>query len=92
MAEHLGVRYRYTDVAESERVDRELLICEDLAVMPVEWVEQLHQAASNVSAKQILKLVEQIPPSQAKLADAIVQLVSNFQFESLITLTHQSRI
>jgi PAS domain S-box-containing protein len=90
MAEHLGVRYRCTDVTKRQQVDRELLTRADFAVMPVEWIEQLHQAASNVSAKQILKLVEQIPSSQAKLADAIAQLVRNFQFEHLIELTQRS--
>jgi PAS domain S-box-containing protein len=58
-----------------------------LAAMPVEWVEQLHQAAMRVNAKQILKLIEQIPDGNASFTNALTEMANNFAFEEIIALT-----
>ncbi len=93
MAEHLGVRYLYAEaVGSTESVAmRETsplrLTQSDLAVMPAEWVEQVHQAATRVNAKLILQLIGQIPPSSSHLANALSHLVNNFCFEEIVTLT-----
>jgi signal transduction histidine kinase/DNA-binding response OmpR family regulator len=101
MAQQLGVRYRYgasqyrSEGEENSSVLSQLSrlqldeIAVALAAMPPEWVEQLHQAAIRVNAKQILLLVEQIPQSVPHLANALTYLVNNFRFEEIITLTQQ---
>jgi PAS domain S-box-containing protein len=91
MAEHLGVRYRYAEAIESqiaEQIPFCLTSC-DLANFPAEWVEQLYQAATNVNAKQIKDLLQQISPSQTDLAKAITHLVNNFQFDEVVRWTQQ---
>jgi hypothetical protein len=55
--------------------------------MPPDWVEELHQAAMRVHAKQILELITQIPQTNAPLADSLTHLVNNFRFEEIIALT-----
>jgi signal transduction histidine kinase/CheY-like chemotaxis protein len=93
MAEHLGVRYLYaeavgtTEAAEMRETSPVRLTQSDLAVMPAEWVEQVHQAATRVNAKLILQLIGQIPQSYSYLADALSHLVNNFCFEEIVTLT-----
>jgi hypothetical protein len=57
--------------------------------MPVDWLEQLHQAATKVNAKQILQLIEQIPLANVPLANSLTHLVDNFCFEEIVTLTQQ---
>jgi PAS domain S-box-containing protein len=97
MTEFLGVRYVYADTSlltthhslpESEETAF-ASITEQLAAMPSEWVEQLHQAATNVNAKLVHKLLEAIPEEHHPLATAIAQLVDDFCFEEIVELTQQ---
>lgn len=89
MAEHLGVRYC------SKAIERQTgavqipsrLTSLERDNLSTEWVEQLHQAATNVNAKQILKLIQQLSPSQAMLAKVLTQLVENFQFNKIVQWT-----
>ncbi len=65
------------------------LTASELSAMPTDWVEQLHQAATKVNAKLVLKLIEQIPESNTPLADTLTHLVNNFCFEEIVELTQQ---
>lgn len=58
-----------------------------LAQMPIDWLEQLHQAAIKVNAKQVHYWIEQMPLSNVPLANALSELVDNFCFEEIVTLT-----
>ncbi|HEY9643088.1 MAG TPA: PAS domain S-box protein [Coleofasciculaceae cyanobacterium] len=95
MAEYLGVQYLYAPSqsdtvpvppAPPAPIDRQAQTLQVLATMPSLWLEQLHQAATRVNAKQVLDLVEQIPPAHAALADALSQLVNEFCFEEILEL------
>lgn len=96
MAVYLGVRYLYGSPQFSGSVENSSVpqqstppdeLKEALAVMPVEWVEQLHQAATKVNSKQVLQLIEQMPSKNAPLANALSVMVDNFCFEEIVTLT-----
>ncbi|NJK52664.1 MAG: response regulator [Leptolyngbyaceae cyanobacterium SU_3_3] len=99
MAEHLGVCYIYADEIENRFGDAlsnltnaspsTLLTVADLEEMPIDWINQLHQAALRINAKQILKLIEQIPEPHDHLIAALTQLAEHFCFEEIITLTQQ---
>ncbi|GFE68801.1 DUF3365 domain-containing protein [Chroococcus sp. FPU101] len=91
MSVHLGIRYLYSTKQEFKKpvssAPKPPLTISDLSVMPADWVEQLQQAAARVNAKQILQLIEQIPPSHADLKDALTELTDQFCFEEIVTLT-----
>ena len=91
MAEHLGVRYEYADDQESRSLPAHLLRVADLSEMPIEWIEQLHHAAIRINAKQILKLIEQIPEPHDPLIKALTDLTERLCFEEIIALTEQSQ-
>ena len=55
--------------------------------MPTLWVEQLNYFASAADTEQILLLLEEIPEESSFLAEAIADLVVNFDFEQIIDLT-----
>ena len=55
--------------------------------MPIDWLEQLHQAAIKVNAKQIHYCIDQMPTANVPLANALSELVNNFCFEEIVTLT-----
>jgi signal transduction histidine kinase/DNA-binding response OmpR family regulator len=96
MAAHLGVRYRYaTESANTsdaqDQLQNKLLTPADLAVdlgmMPIEWIEQLHQATTRVNAKLILQLIDQIPSEHSHLIHTLTTLVNQFRFTDLMVLT-----
>ncbi len=93
IAEHLGVQYVY-EMAETrqpeanesaENLDKNL--DNDLSFMPVEWIAELHQAATEGFDDRVLQLVRQIPPDYSRLASALTHWATNFQFESITQLT-----
>ncbi|MGL5922107.1 DAHL domain-containing protein [Chroococcidiopsis sp.] len=88
MTEYLGVQYIYKEEEGRKALDSNRnLHASSLQVMPVEWIEQLRQAAICVNAKLLHQLIAQIPLSHASLAQSIAHLVNNFQFEEIVTLT-----
>ncbi len=60
---------------------------EALAEMPAEWVAKLHAAALSAREKEIWKLIEQIPPEKAALAEVLAQKVKDFRLDQIIELT-----
>jgi signal transduction histidine kinase len=64
------------------------LSTEMLTQMPLEWVNQLHQAALHTNELQILNLIEQIPQTQQSMAIALTDWVNNFRCDKILDLTH----
>ncbi len=99
ITEYLGARYLYgswhlgsnsiDNPPEPQLLMPPTALREALAAMPLDWVEELHQAAKRVHAKQILKLIAQIPQANAQLANSLTHLANNFCFEEIISLTQQ---
>lgn len=94
MAQHLGVRYLYEEQVKpglsQESPSQEVLAPDTLAVMPVEWLLELHQAAMKLNAKQILQLCEQIPQNYSHLGRAIADLTDRVRFDVIVQLTQQA--
>jgi signal transduction histidine kinase/DNA-binding response OmpR family regulator len=92
MAAYLGVRYTYalesvSSLEAQPSIASEFPTAVDLTVMPLEWIEQLQQAATRVNAKQILKLIDEIPSEQEQLIHTLTNLVNHFRFSELVELT-----
>jgi CheY-like chemotaxis protein len=93
IALHLGVGYIYAEDSRSSHRESlmtapvDSLTPQDIAVMPSEWVAQLHDFALKVNAKQIMQLITQIPEQNAYLAMALTSLVNNFEFEKIVELS-----
>lgn len=91
MAQHLGIRYCYDDSAPpSSDVDTSVLTSEDFRVMPTNWITQLHQAAIQLNSKQIVQLIEQIPPEQTLLTKALTDLVNNFRCDVIMDIAQKA--
>lgn len=91
IATHLKVRYIYEEEKLSTSVPDltppKILTAEDLSVMPKDWLVNLYQAAICVDDSGILELIQQIPESEAALANALTDLVENFRIDIIIDLT-----
>jgi signal transduction histidine kinase/DNA-binding response OmpR family regulator len=96
MAQYLGVRYRYRPTPPKKTVisnpQTSLLLNKEevvnvLTTMPIEWVNQLHQAALRVSAKQSCELIEQIAQNNPSLARTLNLWIEEYRFEDLVSAT-----
>ncbi|MEG4317832.1 MULTISPECIES: response regulator [unclassified Microcoleus] len=91
IAHHLNLRYIYEEESSSISGSAPKLLksltTEDLSVMPTDWVVELYQAALCVDDNRILGLIEQIPETEANLANALTDLVDNFRIDIIIDLT-----
>ena len=97
MAEYLGVQYAYEQNTDSQgiqeqtsRGDGKNLTSDDLAVMPADWVTQLHQASLEVDADRIVQLIEQIPATHLALAEGLTDLVRRFGFDEILELSEEN--
>ena len=91
IAHHLNLRYIYEEENSSTSACAPTLLksltTEDLSVMPTDWVVDLYRAALCVDDNRILGLIEQIPETEANLANALTDLVDNFRIDIIIDLT-----
>jgi two-component system, sensor histidine kinase and response regulator len=91
IAHHLNLRYIYEEENSFTSGSAPLLLknltAEDLSVMPTDWVVDLYRAAICVDDNRILGLIEQIPETEANLANALTDLVDNFRIDIIIDLT-----
>ena len=92
MAEHLGVRYVYEELALPDERDGDTqaqtaLTPANLAVLPPDWIADLRQAAMQGEAERVLELVGQIESEYTLLARTLTQLVCEFRFDKIVALT-----
>ncbi len=100
VGEHIGVRYIYDEPIESDSDNKIqdstedsgfILEAQSFQVMPRDWVVRVYDAACQCSDDMILELIEEIPPENAPLAQALAELANNFQFEMVMALTQQEK-
>jgi hypothetical protein len=58
-----------------------------LAIMPTEWINELHFAAVQGNDMSSLHLIAQIPSEQTSLIAALTGLIESYQFDKLMLLT-----
>jgi len=92
MAQYLEVRYIYQDIqAPEEKPASPALTSADLAGLPEDLLQQINAAARGAMSKQLLDLFEKIPPDLRHVADALADLVSQYQFSKIIALTEKEK-
>ncbi|MBD2128982.1 response regulator [Microcoleus sp. ZQ-A2] len=107
MAQYLGVRYVYEELPalgrteqiavpgglEDSKLDSSFVLQPtSFQVMPLEWTDKLYEAVNSVDDEAIFRLIEQIPPADAPLAQSIVGLIKGFRYDRLIDLMEAAGI
>ncbi len=93
MHKHLGVQYVYDESAyqhDSTPTQTLTLTPEALNALPANWLASLHQATIDADLDLMLTIIAQIREENEPLANILADLVKNFKFEKLLSLT-QSR-
>ena len=92
MHKHIGVRYIYEDVKEpvsDEAAAQEVLTPETLATLPDDLLTQMHQAALDLDIELMQDYIIQVQKQNEPLANALLQLANQFQYERLLDLLEQ---
>ncbi len=91
IAQHLGVRYCYEAEKTTHEAKRKVQVTkvkpDDLQVMPLDWVSQLHQAAIALDDLKTVELIEQIPQNHVSLSENLTELVEDFRWDVIFELT-----
>jgi len=100
LARRLGVRFVYEEIQERGRdeekrqVTSEILARglspEDMAGLPATWVSDMQEATIRADLSLILTLVDQIREENPALADALADLVHEFQYQKILMLLEES--
>ncbi|MGD1906922.1 MAG: PAS domain S-box protein [Leptolyngbyaceae cyanobacterium] len=90
MAEHLGMQYVYAEASSVLEASAVLpaggLTVEQLATMPISWLQQLHQCAAEVDEDKVATLCSTIPARQTELKQVLLTLAQDFDFEPIMDL------
>jgi signal transduction histidine kinase/CheY-like chemotaxis protein len=82
--QYLDVSYLNTESAKNNNNSYSLVSA--LAVTSSDWKAQMHKAATEGREQLMLQLLQQIPQSHSFLADALENLIENFQYEKICDL------
>ena len=94
MEKHLGVRYIYDEGEEKkEKGEREslkdALTPEALAQLPDDLITELKQATIDLDVGLIKAIIERIGELNATVADALAELVKDYQYDKILALIQQ---
>ena len=93
MAQYLEVRYTYQDIpTPAEKSVSTVLTAADMTGLPEDLIQQIHNAASGAMARELLDLFKRIPPEFNHVADAMTDLVSRYQFSTIMALTEKEQV
>jgi PAS domain S-box-containing protein len=95
--DYLGVQFVSVDPESDAKIqpseglsDLQLIQTELQKVMPAEWLNQCYQAANLGSDQRLMQLIAQIPETHAAIAMTLAELVNDFCFDQLLSLTQLS--
>ncbi|VXD21928.1 hybrid sensor histidine kinase/response regulator [Planktothrix paucivesiculata] len=92
LTKHLGVKYIYENMTDGNSKIGETihelpqLTTEQFQIMPQAWLLRLYQAVLEADEQQIVRLISEIPETEAAFPKSLTKLVRQFQFEQIIDL------
>lgn len=75
---------------QQDNVDREWLKAQ-LRELPADWLDELHQSASQIRGKRVLELIERLPLEQVAVAEQLLHLAENYRFEEIVEALESRR-
>jgi CheY-like chemotaxis protein len=92
---HLRVQFVYQPAASPTALvdapeDRAALTPADLSKLPADWLEEFSRTLKSGRSKQLLVLIDQLHPAQARVARPLGDLVRTHEFERVISLFEEA--
>ncbi len=86
---HLGIRFVYEEEQQASSVKRQassedVLTPAALAALPAEWLTTLERGAKEANITLMFKVIEQIRQHNAVVADALIYLTNDFNYDEIL--------
>ena len=96
-SQHLGVRYLYSESDDTQNPESDEsepsafsdFNVEELAVMPLSWVQQLHEGTSQCNERLLYPLIDQIPTELGNQVSLLKELIHEFRYDLLLDISNQ---
>jgi len=93
MTKHLGVRFIYDkETLQSNPTAPAEDLSSALTHVPPELLEQLRQTIIICDIEEIRQIVGKIRPSQPTVADMLMEMINNFEYEKILDMLHHEPI
>jgi PAS domain S-box-containing protein len=86
----LNVKFIYRDIPAVKTAPKQEITVEKLGNLPVELLQQLHEAALNLDMEETDMIIAQIRKIAPKIADGLEELAGHYKFDQIIQLTEQA--
>lgn len=88
IAQHLGITFQYSnpELKSTPHIQHSLSVNE-LSVMPIDWVQQLHDATLNLDEQTLGTLIEGIPNDAQVLKSTLEHLGRNYRYDIIMDTT-----
>ncbi|MEA5509622.1 7TM-DISM domain-containing protein [Crocosphaera sp. UHCC 0190] len=89
--QYLGVRYVYESSVETQLLptSEDFLTPQDLKQLPQAWLDKMYEAIYKGDIMLASELITEISRDYPVLGQQLTQLLDNYEFEQLLTLTEQ---
>jgi CheY-like chemotaxis protein len=96
LAHHLSVRYLYEQETPAgtqgtRTAVPEVLTADALADLPPEWLAALQSAAGRARSDLVMDLLKDLDDRHVQLSEGLAQLVEEFRFDEIVTLTEERK-
>lgn len=94
ISQHLGVRYLYcaSETVSSDELEQSAVAdfnVEELAVMPLPWVQQFQESTSQCNERSLYPLIDKIPTELEHHATLLKELIGEFRYDLLLDIANQ---
>ncbi len=94
IADHLGVSYLYASSGETTATQQSesispTLLRQRIRIMSSDWINRLHESARLADNELISQLLAEIPDSNVILKDALVKLIHNFRYDTIMEVSRK---
>jgi two-component system sensor histidine kinase/response regulator len=86
MQHYLGLEFAYESIENQPESSTENVIisANDFVNIPTEWIKKVHLAALECNDQKLLKLIDELPPEQVNIQQALRRLTDQFLFDEVL--------
>jgi two-component system sensor histidine kinase/response regulator len=88
MQHYLGLEFAYESIENQPESSTENVIisANDFVGISTEWIKKVHLAALECNDQKLLKLIDELPPEQVNIQQALRRLTDQFLFDEVLEL------
>jgi hypothetical protein len=78
--------YKSIENQPESSTENVIISANDFVNIPTEWIKKVHLAALECNDQKLLKLIDELPPEQVNIQQALRRLTDQFLFDEVLEL------